>query len=211
MTSWRILLVDDHVAVQRGLEEILSSNLGPTEFGHARSAPQALEELRKNRWDLAVVDLNLPGRGGIELIRSLKAEQPGLRILVYTMYSEEQFGIRAVEAGADGYLTKDSPADELPRAVKSILETGHHIGAGLAAAMAQKIAAGGAEPSAALSDREYQVLQKMAAGKSPTEIADELAVSIKTVSTYRARILEKLNLRTTADLIRYAVDHRILE
>lgn len=207
----RILLVDDHVAVQRGLEEILSANLGPAEFGRARTAQQALEQVRKRPWDIAVVDLNLPGRGGLELIRSLKDEQPGLRVLVYSMYSEELFGVRALRAGADGYLTKDSPAEELPRAVSSLLQSRQHIGPSLAAAMAHSIAAGGSEPAELLSDREYQVLQKMAAGKTPTDIAQELSVSIKTVSTYRARILEKLHLRTTADLIRYAVDHRIAE
>jgi two-component system invasion response regulator UvrY len=207
----RILLVDDHVAVRRGLEEILAANLHAAEFGHAGSAQQAIEKLRKERWDLAVVDLHLPGRGGLELIRSLKDQQPGLRVLVYSMYAEEQFGVRALRAGADGYLAKDSPAEEIPKAVRDILETGRHIGPALAAAMAHTIAGGAGEPAELLSDREYQVLQKIAAGKTPTDIAEELAVSIKTVSTYRSRILEKLNLRTTADLIRYALDRGIAE
>lgn len=208
--SWRILLVDDHVAVQRGLEEILATSFEGSAFGYARSAPEALDRVRNGRWDIAVVDLSLPGRCGLELIRDLKDEQPGLRVLIYSMYSEEQFGVRALRAGADGYLTKDSPAEEIPQAVRDIFERGRHIGPGLAAAMAHGIAFG-AEPADLLSDREYQVLQKMASGRTSTEIAQELAVSIKTVSTYRARILEKLNLRTTAELIRYAVDHRILE
>lgn len=208
--SWRILLVDDHVAVQRGLEQILSANLRGAEFGHAKTAQQALDQVQKERWNLAVVDLNLPGRGGMELIRTLKDEQPDLHVLVYCMYAEEQFGVRALRAGADGYLTKDSAAEEIPRAVRSILDGGRYIGPSLAAAMAHNLVAG-AEPSDLLSDREYQVLQKLASGKTPTDIAQELTVSIKTVSTYRSRILEKLNLRTTADLIRYAVDHHMAE
>lgn len=209
--SCRILLVDDHEVVQRGLEEILCAELKCAEVGHARSAQQALDEARKQRWDIAVVDLNLPGRGGLELIRSLKQEQPGVRVLVYTMYAEEQFGVRAIRAGADGYLTKDSPVEEIPKAVRSILETRRYIGPNLAAAIAQTITTGAAELDERLSDREYQVLQRLACGKTPTDIATELAVSVKTVSTYRNRILEKLKLRTTADLIRYAVDHRIVE
>jgi two-component system, NarL family, invasion response regulator UvrY len=209
--GWRILLIDDHVAVQRGLEEILSTSFMGAEFGRAASSQQALDQVRNERWDLAVVDLNLPGRGGLELIRSLKDEQPNLRVLVYSMHAEDQLGVRALRAGADGYLAKDSPAEEIPRAVRSLFETGRHISANLAAAMAQSIASGATGSPDMLSDREYQVLKKMASGKSPTDIAKELAVSIKTVSTYRSRILEKLNLRTTADLIRYAVDHRIAE
>ena len=161
--------------------------------------------------DLAVIDLNVPGRGGSELIRTLKDAQPQMRILVYSMYPEDQFGVRALRSGADGYLTKDSPAEEIPKAVQNILEGRRYIGPTLAAAMAQTIVAGNEEPADLLSDREYQVFKKMAAGQTPSEIAQDVAVSIKTVSTYRARILEKLNLRRSADLIRYAVEHHIAD
>ncbi len=184
--SSRILLVDDHVAVQRGLEEILSTNLPGSYFAHARTAQQALDLVQKERWDVAVIDLNLPGRGGLELIRTLKHAQPRMHILVYSMYPEDQFGVRALRAGADGYLTKDSPAEEIPKAVRSILDGRRYIGPSLAAAMAQTIVAGNEEPADLLSDREYQVLKKMASGRTPSEIAQDLAVSIKTVSTYRA-------------------------
>ena len=209
--KWRILLIDDHVAVQRGLEDILSASIAGAGFGRAGSSQQALDQVRKELWDIAIVDLNLPGRSGLELIRSLKDEQPGLRVLVYSMHTEEQFGIRALRAGADGYLMKSSPAEEIPKAVRSVLETGQYIGPNLAAAMAQSILSGGINSTEALSDREYQVLKMIASGKRPGDIAQELAVSIKTVSTYRSRILEKLNLRSTAEMIRYAVDHRIVE
>ncbi len=205
-----ILLIDDHVAVQRGLEEILTSNLRVTRFGRAANSREATQQVQAHRWDVAVVDLSLPGLGGLELIRDLKSLQPAMRILVYSMHNEDQFGVRALRAGADGYLTKDSPADEIPKAVRNVVATGRHITPSLAAAMAQTIADGDDPAGELLSDREYQVLQKIASGKTPTEIAGELAVSIKTVSTYRSRMLEKLKLKTTADLIRYAVEKKIV-
>jgi DNA-binding NarL/FixJ family response regulator len=204
----RILLIDDHVAVQRGLEDILSVTFSGAEFGRAGNDQQALDLLRNRRWDVAVVDLSMPGRGGLELIRSLKEAQPNIRVLVYSMHAEEQFGLRALRAGADGYLTKDSPAEELNEAVRSVMETGRFISPALAAAMALSLSIGGTGLER-LSDREYQVLQKMASGKTPTDIAEEMSLSIKTVSTYRSRLLEKLKLRTTADLIRYAIDHGV--
>lgn len=205
----RILIVDDHVAVQRGIRDILSSNLEEVEIGLATNPQQAIECARRERWDVAILDLSLPGRGGLELIRPLKDEQPGIRVLIYSMYSEEQFGVRALRAGAAGYLSKDSDADEIPRAVRSVLETGRYIGPGLAAAMAQNLNDGSMDRADLLSGRELEVLRCIASGKTPTEIAEKLAVSIKTVSTYRARILEKLNLKTTADLVRYAIEKEI--
>jgi two-component system, NarL family, invasion response regulator UvrY len=204
--SCRILIVDDHVAIQRGLREILSANLEIARLGYARSGQDAVEQASNEAWDVAVVDLNLPGQGGLELVRSLKEAQPAMRILIYSMHGEDQFGVRALRAGADGYVTKDSPAEEIPRAVRNLLQHGQHINARLAAAMAQSIGTGSDYPTHLLSDREHEVLRMIASGKTPAEISRELSVSMKTVSRYRARLLEKLNLKNTAELIRYAID-----
>ncbi len=204
--SCRILIVDDHVAIQRGLREILSANLEIARLGYARSGQDAVEQASNEAWDVAVVDLNLPGQGGLELVRSLKEAQPAMRILIYSMHGEDQFGVRALRAGADGYVTKDSPAEEIPRAVRNLLQHGQHINARLAAAMAQSIGTGSDYLAHLLSDREHEVLRMISSGKTPAEISRELSVSIKTVNTYRARLLEKLNLKNTAELIRYAID-----
>jgi DNA-binding NarL/FixJ family response regulator len=206
--SLRILIIDDHVAVQRGLQEILSGSFKTAEFGQASNVHDALNTVQKTPWDVAVVDLNMPGRGGLELIKTAKEMQPKLRVLVYSMHSEKHFGLRALKAGADGYLMKDSPAEEIVKAVRGLVDAGQYISPELAAAMAQSVRGDGTDTDR-LSDREYEVLQKIASGKCPSEIAEEMALSIKTVSTYRARLLEKLNLRTTAELIRYAIEQGV--
>ncbi|MBS1873895.1 MAG: response regulator transcription factor [Acidobacteria bacterium] len=203
-----ILIIDDHVAIARGLEQILAPALPGSHFGYAGDEQAAIEQVRLREWDTAVVDLNLPGRGGLDLVDELKTECPRLGVLVYSMYSEAEFGIRAMQVGADGYLTKDADATEIIRAVQRILAGGRYLTPGLADELARRGKNSEAlATSQALSNRELTVIQKLAAGKRPTEIADELALSVKTVSTYRARILEKLGLRTTAELIRYAIDH----
>jgi DNA-binding NarL/FixJ family response regulator len=185
--------------------------LPDAEFGDARDGQQALEQLRNSRWDLAVLDLNLPGRGGLDLIRSLKDQQSHLCILVYSVHSEEQFGFRAIRAGADGYLTKDRPLDEIPNAVLTILKGEPYISPELAAILMAGVREKPHEHDALLSDREIQVLLLLASGKSPSEVGAELALSDKTVSTYRARVLQKLKLRTNADLVRYAIEHGLIE
>jgi two-component system invasion response regulator UvrY len=208
-TTPRLLLIDDHVAVRRGLTEILAVSFPGAEFGHSADARQAATEVRAARWDLVILDLNLPGSGGTDLIRALKDEQPRLRILVYSMHPEEQFGVRALRAGADGYLAKDAPAEEIPKAVRTVLGGERYISARLAAILAQTVTGESRPSHHLLSDREDQILRAIAAGKSAAEIAGELSISTKTVSTYRSRILEKLNLRTNADLIRYAIENQL--
>jgi DNA-binding NarL/FixJ family response regulator len=203
----RVLVIDDHPAMRRGVEEIVSAARKNVEFGFAGTADEALENVRTARWDMAVLDLALPGAVGFSLVSGLKDEQPSLRILVYTMYPEEQLGVRALQAGADGYLPKGAPPDEIAKAVSTVLEGERYLSNDLAALLAHKVQ----NPVAReLSEREYQVLQRIASGKGLTEIATELSLSVKTISTYRSRILEKLNLESTADLVRYAVDHGIV-
>lgn len=205
----RILLIDDHVALRRGVQGILADRLQDAEFGHAGDGPQAFDELRKARWDIAVLDLNLPGRGGLDLIRGLKDEQPTLGIVVYSMHAEDQFGLRAIRAGADGYVMKEQPPEELTNAILAVRHGRQYLSPSLAMSAAISPAGSGREGHHQLSDREFQVLRMLASGKSPSEIGEELSLSGKTVSTYRARVLEKLNLRTNADLVRYAIEKGI--
>jgi len=207
-----ILVIDDHPAVRRGLLEILSSEFQEARFGDAGDGDQALEQLKNHRWDIAFLDLNLPGRRpGLGLIRDLKDLQPDVGILVFSVHSEEHFGVRAFLAGADGYLGKDQPPEEIARAVRRILDGGHYMSCTLTAAMMTGIKGEATGIQNLLSDREMQVLRMLAAGKSPSEIGSELALSTKTVSTYRARLLGKLNLRNNAELVRWAVEEGIVD
>lgn len=208
----RILFVDDHAAIRRGVQEIVRDALPDAEFGDAGDALQALDQVGKSRWDVAVVDLNLPGRGGLDLIRGLKDQQPHLGVLVYSVHPEVQFGFRAIGAGADGYLEKDKPPEQIVKAVLTILKRERYVSPELAATLVDSVKnKPHAHHTLLLSDREIQVLAMLAKGKSPSEIGSQLALSAKTVSTYRARVLEKLNLRTNADLVRYAIENGIVE
>ena len=207
--SARILLVDDHVAVRQGLRQILAEEFPDATFGMADGAAQAMTSLRESEWDVAILDLNLPGRGGLDLIRELKDEQPGLSILVYTMHGETQLGVRAIRSGADGYLTKDAPPSEIPTAVRRLLAGSRYIPPDLAAKLADAVASGAQQPHELLSDREYQILERLASGQTPTQIGHELSLSVKTISTYRTRILQKLQLTNTSELIRYAIENGI--
>ena len=207
----RILVVDDHASVRRGLQEILRETVGALEFGHASGRMDALELVRGGKWDLAIIDLNLQGHHGLDVIRLLRDEQPGLHVLVYSVHAEEQFGLRAIRAGADGYLTKDRPAEEIAKAVRAILGGGQYISLELAELMVEAVKGGSRTRLEALSNREHQVLRLLSSGKSPTQIGAELNLSAKTITTYRARILEKLRLKTNADLVRYALENHLLD
>jgi two-component system, NarL family, invasion response regulator UvrY len=208
----RILVVDDHVATQRGLREIILCALPGTEIGFANSDSEALQALGGQHWDVAILDLSLPGRGGLELIGALKQRDPRVRFLIYTMHSEKQFGVRALRAGADGYLTKDSPPEEIARAVQRLLAGRRYISSDLAEQLTLAVQNENAgEEYRDLSHREDQVLRAIVAGKTLTEISVELNLSAKTITTYRARILEKLGLSNNAELIRYAIHHKLID
>lgn len=208
----RILLIDDHVAIREGLSLMLSAAFPGSRFGTAGDAVQALKQVAENTWDVAILDLNLPGRGGLELIRELKDTAPCMGVLVYTVHPDEQFGVRALRAGADGYVTKDQPAADVVEAIRRIREGKRYIGPGLAESLADYVSGSGREASPdLLSDREMQILRALASGQSPTSIAQQLHLSIKTVSTYRSRILDKLRLQSTADLVRFALEHQLID
>jgi DNA-binding NarL/FixJ family response regulator len=178
------------------------------EFAAADTAALVRQRLSESHWHMVVLDLSMPGGSGLDMVRMIKEASPGTRILVYTMHAEDQFGVRAVRAGADGFLSKDQPADRLIEAVRKIL-TGHRF---VSDELLDKLAVNLARPERrlpheSLSDREYQVLRSLGGGRSISEIAADLQLSVKTVSTYRTRVLEKLDLRSTADIIRYALEH----
>jgi DNA-binding NarL/FixJ family response regulator len=191
---------------------MLSGAFPGSRFGGAANAAQALAQVSLQHWDLAVLDLNLPGRGGLELIRELKDFSPSMGVLVYTVHPDEQFGVRALRAGADGYVTKDQPADDLIEAIRRIREGKRYIGPGLAESLARVVSGQSSAPSLnLLSGREIQVLRSLAAGHTPTAIATSLNLSIKTVSTYRGRLCHKLGLKCTAELIRYALQRHLVD
>ena len=206
----RLLIVDDHATVRDGLEHLLSSEFPQAAFRSAASAEEALEILASEPIDIIVLDLNLSGRSGLELVQLFKDSRPSVRILIHTMHGEEQFGLRALRSGADGYLTKDMPVTHLFGAIRRLAEGKRYISPSLAEQLANAVARPGNRPlTDLLSDREYQVLRMLSAGKTPSGIAAELNLSIKTISTYRSRILEKLGLESTADLIRFGIEHNL--
>jgi DNA-binding NarL/FixJ family response regulator len=202
----RILLADDHEIVRDGLKRILAAAGDLQVAGEAASGDQALALVRANDYDVAMLDMSMPGLAGIDLIKRLKAEKPALKLLVLSMHGEHQYAARALKAGASGYLTKDSAAEQLVVALRKIAAGGVHVSEAAAASLMvseQRL-------HGALSDREFEVLRLLASGLGPTEIGERLHLSVKTVSTHKARILEKLELGSTADLVRYAMEHKLL-
>ncbi len=204
----RFLIIDDHPTVQEGLRAILTARIPGLECEAVGSAGEALQKVEHDSWHVISLDISIPGRSGPELIQEIKRRQPGVRILVYTVHPEDQFGVRSLQAGADGYLTKDRPMDELIHAVQTLLAGNRYISNALAQVLADAVTLP-PEPHRLLSERELQVLRLLVTGVNPKEISDRLNLSIKTVSTYRARVLEKLHLSSTADLVRYAIQHHL--
>jgi two-component system, NarL family, invasion response regulator UvrY len=206
----RVVIADDHAIVRQGLIHILSNISGITVTGEAVDGQQALEQIRSQPCDVLVLDLSMPGRSGFDILRELKHEHPDLPVLVLSIHSEEQFAVRILKAGASGYLTKESAPDELVQAIRKVAGGGKYISPNLAEALAFELEDGSSgPPHESLSDREFQVMRMMALGKTATEIAEELSLSVKTISTYRARILEKMNLKNNSEIIRYAIDNHL--
>jgi DNA-binding NarL/FixJ family response regulator len=202
-----ILLVDDHAIVREGLKRILDGSGGGWRTAEASNGLEALKALRSGHFDLAIVDLSMPGMNGLEFARRARADVPKLRLLVLSMHAEEQYATRAFKAGANGYVTKDSAARELAAAVRKVAAGGAYVSASLAEQVVLQLN-GAREPArhAQLSDREFDVLRRLVAGHRPTEIANALHLSVKTVSTHKSRILERLQLPNLAALIRYGME-----
>lgn len=208
----RVLLVDDHRAMQVGIRELLATDFPHLEIEFADTEQAARERLAQGHWDLAIVDINLGATGGLELIARLRELRPHIKVLIYTMHSESHFGVRAFRSGADGYLCKDAPPEALCTAVRLVLSGRKFLSSDLAEQIAGAVAfSPNRAPQDLLSQREYQVLKGLAAGQSLTELANALGVNVKTVSTYRTRLCEKLGAKTQTDLIRFAINHGIVE
>jgi two-component system invasion response regulator UvrY len=208
----RILLVDDHAVVRRGVRDILTEALGKVTFGEASKPSEAMDCLSQVEWDVVVLDISLPGRGGLDALRDIKRLYPTLPVLVLSMHAEDHYALRALRAGAAGYVNKESAADELAGAVRKVLSGGTHVSVRLAETLAKSLRSDTTRPvHERLSDRELEVLRGLAAGKTVKQIGAELALSEKTVSTYRTRLLEKMQMRTNAELIQYALREGLIE
>lgn len=208
----RVLVVDDHAVVRRGVVQIVAEAPDMQCTGEAGTGREALRLARENDYDVVVLDIRLPDGSGLDILKQLRALKPGLPVLMLSMYPEQQYAARAFKAGAAGYLTKDSVPGELVEALGRVARGERYVSQSLAQALSIQLSnQPGQEPHAALSDREDQVMRLLAAGKTVTQIAQELSLSVKTVSTYRTRVLEKLGLATTAELMRYAMERGLLE
>jgi two-component system, NarL family, invasion response regulator UvrY len=208
----KILLTDDHAVVRQGLKLILADHFKRAVFGEARNAQEALDRVAKQLWDVVVLDINMPGRGGLEVLREIKRLRPKLPVLILSMNPEDQFAVRMLKTGAAGYLTKESAGGELVGAIEKVVGGGRYISASLAERMASYLDMDVQKaPHERLSDREFLVLRMIASGKAVGQIAEELSLSVKTISTYRARVLEKMDMKNNAELTHYAVQKGLVE
>jgi len=212
-----LLLADDHALVREGLKQLIEKNADLHIAGEAANGDEVLRLVRQKALDklpldMLLLDMSMPGKSGIELIKQIKREMPGLPILVISMHDEGQYAVRALKSGASGYMHKDSAPELLVQAIRKIAGGGVFVSAALAESMALQLMHGaGAAPHTLLSDREFQVFRMIALGKTITEIAAQLSLSVKTISTHKTRILEKMNLRNQTELIRYALQHQLID
>jgi len=203
----RILIVDDHAVLRRGLRDILEEEFPQAEILEAGDAAEALAHVRRGRWVAVVLDITLPGRSGLDALQDIKGMRPDLPVIVLSMHPEDRYAVRALKAGAAGYVTKDTAPQELAGAIRKALDGGTYVSEALAERLAGSLHDGpDAPPHEALSNREHEVLLMVAAGRSISEIAEDLSLSVKTVSTYRTRILKKMGMSTSVELIRYAIE-----
>lgn len=207
-----IIIADDHAIVRQGLKKMLAEESDMKVVGEASSADETLRLIRAHRCNVLLLDVTMPGKSGLDIIKDLKQSSPKMHILVLSMHPEAQFALRVLRAGGSGYLTKESAPEELVRAIRKVAQGGKYVSSTLAELLAtltetdiEKL------PHDRLSEREFQILRMIVQGKSVSEIAQQLSLSIKTVSTYRTRVLDKMNVRSNAELARYAVEHRIVE
>ena len=208
----RILIADDHAVFRRGLKETISEAFPKVTFGEAKTALETLEHVRLHDWEIVILDISMPGKSGLDILNDLKRMRPKLPILLLSMHPEEQYARRALKSGASGYLTKESVPEELKLAVKRIAAGGRYVSANLAEKLAYDLRSGVDTPvHELLSDREFQILRMIASKKTVKQISDEIGLNMKTMSTYRARILEKTGLKTTAELIRYAFQAQLVD
>ena len=207
----RIVVADDHAIVRDGLKQLLAAPIDLEVVGEARDGHEVMQRVRELEFDLLLLDMSMPGKSGIELIKQVRAEKPRLRILILSMHEEHQYAIRAIRAGAAGYITKESATNKLVEAIRKVASGGAFI----SAEVAERLALGAMPdakglPHESLSDREFQVFRMLAEGKSVSDIAERLSLSVKTVSTHKANVMQKMGLENPGELIRYAIAHRLV-
>lgn len=209
----RILIADDHTIVREGLKQILAETRDMVVTGEATNGQEVIDKVQANNYDVILLDISMPGRNGLDILKQLRTDNPRVSVLILSMYAEEQYAVRALRAGAAGYITKESAPDELIQALRKVSQGRKYISPTLAEKLALNLEGGDEKkpPHETLSDREYQVFCMIASGKMIKEIADELALSVKTVSTYRSRILDKMGLKSNAALTHYAIQNKLVE
>jgi two-component system, NarL family, invasion response regulator UvrY len=207
-----ILIADDHAILRRGLKKILQHALPDAICGEAQDAREVMEHVRAGPWDLLILDITMPGRSGLDVLRDVKTLRPDLPVLILSMHPEDQYAKRVLRAGASGYMNKESAPEELLKAVAKVLGGGSYVSPRLAESLARDLTRHpDRSPHEILSDREFEVLRRLGSGRTVAQIADDLNLSATTVSTYRARLLDKMRMTTTAELIRYAVENNLIE
>jgi two-component system, NarL family, invasion response regulator UvrY len=208
----KILIADDHAIVRAGLKQIVADTSDMVVAGEAVDGQEVLDQVRKEDWDLILLDISMPGRGGIDTLKELKVEKPKLPVLVLSMYPEEQYAIRALKAGASGYLTKESAPEELIEAIRKVSQGGKYISMSLAENLAFHVGTNSEKPlHETLSNREYQVMLMIASGKTVKKIANDLSLSVKTISTHRVRALRKMGMKNNAEITYYAIKHELVK
>lgn len=206
----RVLIADDHAIVRKGLRQIAKEQGSGIEVDEAENGQEVIEKVQTTTYDVLVLDISMPGRNGLDILQEVRHSNPKLPVLILSMHPEEQYAIRMLKSGASGYLTKDCAPDQLVPALQKIARGGKYVSDTLAERLLFDLTGeSNQQPHEILSDREYSVLLLIGQGKTPTEIAEQMVLSVKTVSTYRTRILEKLNLQSTAELIRYVVENNL--
>ena len=208
----RILIVDDHPVVRSGIKQMLASYPGEVSTDEAGNGQEALSKVMNQKFDVILLDISMPGRNGLEILQDIKKRSPDLPVIILSMYSEDQYAVRALKAGASGYLTKDGESEELVIAIQKVLDGKVHFDASVVEQLIHGVKHGwDKQPHERLSTREYQVLRMIAKGQRLTEIADELSLSLSSVSTHRQRILKKMNMKSNADIVRYVIEKELLD
>lgn len=208
----KILIADDHAIIRRGLTQIVGCEFDMEVAGEAENGQQTLEFVRTQHCDVVVLDINMPGRSGLDVLKEVKHERPRLPVLVLSVHPEEQYGVRVLKAGAAGYLTKESAPEQLVQAIRRVYRGGKYVSDSLAEKLIFELGSDGDQPPHdGLSDREYEVMLMIASGNTVGEIAGVLSLSVKTISTYRARVLAKMNMKNNAELTYYVIQNRLLD
>ncbi len=207
-----ILIADDHELIREGLKKILKKEVDMEVLGEARNAQEVFDQVKNRKLNVVLLDISMPGLSGLDVLTELKRTYPKLPVLILSMHPEDRFAVRALKAGAAGYVTKDSAVGELVKAIRKVVTGGKYVSVRLAEKLADDLEKRSEKPPhETLSDREFQVMRMVAAGRKISEIADELSLSISTVNTYRTRILEKMKMETNVELTRYAIENHLIE